>query len=165
MFLPSFSFFFYMLVIFLFKNIFPNLTFGSPCCQHCLNPLASSCLSFHGCVGEKAGFFSFPWIWIRVDTCASVHACGWNGAQLGASKLAAGVYLFTFAMARGNQPLVRIALALQAASSARDFHSCPSGSEADGLGCVHCYESTSCWGLGESCHQFLVQIPHFLPHN
>lgn len=98
-------------------------------------------------------------------TCALVHAGWWDGAQLGASKLVARVYLFTFAMAIGNQPLVRIILALQAASSARDFRYCPSGSEADGLGCVHCYESTSYWGLKESCHQLLVQIPTFLPHN
>lgn len=76
--LPAYvpSFFFYMLVIFLFKNIFPNPTFGSPCCQHCLKPLASSCLSFHGLCGRKSWLSVFP-----MDLNQSGHlglgACRW----------------------------------------------------------------------------------------
>lgn len=68
---PSFLFLlYYMLVIFLFKNIFPNLTFNLPCCQHCLNPLASSCLSFHGLCGRKSWLSLFP-----MDLNQSGHLC------------------------------------------------------------------------------------------
>lgn len=66
-FLPSFS---TCLSYFLFRNIFPNPTFGSPCCQHCLNPLASSCLSFHGLCGRKSWLSLFP-----MNLYQSGHLC------------------------------------------------------------------------------------------
>lgn len=64
---PSFS---TCLSYFLFRNIFPNPTFGSPCCPHCLNPLASSCLSFHGLCGRKSWLSLFP-----MDLYQSGHLC------------------------------------------------------------------------------------------